>query len=161
MVLHLPVSPTTEHGTSNTSLSAQTSPRFGQTSQSFSWIPAARDLSLDAILNGTVCPSNPARPRRGITTRTIHHEPVLGYLKAPESSSPLTPLSSPSQQPTLHPLPSPVFARGHCSRSGRVLAGKHQRCRGRRVHGEQMEIVPSVLFSFFSCSVLFLIISPL
>jgi hypothetical protein len=71
MVLHLPLSPTTEHNTSNTSLSAQTSPRFGQTSPPFSWNPAARDLSLDALLNGTVFPSNPARPRRGLTTRTM------------------------------------------------------------------------------------------
>jgi hypothetical protein len=71
MVPRYPPSSTMEHNTSNTSLTAQTSPRFGQTSPPFSWIPAALDLSLDALLNGTVCPSNPARPRRGLTTRTM------------------------------------------------------------------------------------------
>jgi hypothetical protein len=56
---------------SNTYVLSLTSPRFKQTSPPFSWIPAALEISLDALLNGTVCPSNPARPRRGLTTRTM------------------------------------------------------------------------------------------
>jgi hypothetical protein len=108
---------------SNTCVLPGTSRRCKNLSTPFSSSSAALDPSLDALLNDTACPPNHARPRRGfIVLHRVHREPVPGYKREPDvlrSYLRLTPLLSPSQDPSRHAGASPCC----CSPAGAPWPG--------------------------------------